>query len=170
MGGRITNVTFNITEDGITEVMESGGLSCTAKFRRMPDIEGTWKTVAMSGLSGYFEALGISKSLACEMEADMQEPKTVERLCTRKIKATGKSKFFPEVTVFTLGEEACLEIPSMGTMKMIFTENKDETLIVIKMGEHTISSKQKISGDFGVQEAYVDGCPMSTMKLIQVRQ
>jgi len=168
--GRIMTATINISEYGITEVVESGGLSCTIKLRRMPDIEGTWKAVATSGMQGYFEALGVDKSMASEFEADGKVPRTVERLCTRKMKVTGKSKFFPEVMVLTLGEEACLEIPSMGTMKMIYTENKDEILSVMKLGGHTISSKEKISGDFGVQEVCVDGCPMSTMKVVQVRQ
>lgn len=168
--GRVTNITVNISEWGVTEVVESSGVSCTIKFRRMPDIEGTWKAAAISGLEGYLEALGIPKSMLSEMETETRAPKTMERLGTRKLQMSGKSKLFPETIVYNIGEELCLELPSLGSMKMIQTENADEILTVMKLGSHTISAKDKISGDFRVQEASVDGCPMSTMKSVFVRE
>lgn len=59
-----------------------------------------------------------------------------------------------------------LSLSSQG----IATELKTTMMICIKLGPKTISIKEKISGDFMIQESDVDGCAASKMKVVMVRQ
>ena len=57
-------------------------------------------------------------------------------------------------------------LPSKG----IATELKTTMMICMKLGLKTITIKEKISGDFMIQERDVDGCAASKMKVVMVRQ
>ena len=54
--------------------------------------------------------------------------------------------------------------------KVIATELKTTMMICMKLGLKTITIKEKISGDFMIQECDVDGCAVSKMKVVMVRQ
>ena len=57
------------------------------------------------------------------------------------------------------------------TLQGIATEMKKTMMICMKLGTKTITIKEKISGDFMIQESDVDGCaPSSKMKVVMVRQ
>jgi len=51
----------------------------------------------------------------------------------------------------------------------IATEMKKTMMICMKLGTKTITIKEKISGDFMIQECEVDGCLASKMKVVMVR-
>ena len=46
---------------------------------------------------------------------------------------------------------------------------KKTMMICMKLGTKTITIKEKISGDFMIQECEVDGCAASKMKVVMVR-
>jgi hypothetical protein len=93
----------------------------------------------------------------------------IERLGCGKIRTKTDSKFFPKETVLKMGEQFEIEMPNLGTIRGIVTENKDTLMTCMKFSGKCINIKEKYSGDFVVQECEVDGCSASRMKVIQVR-
>ena len=106
------------------------------------------------------------------------------------------SKFFPGKLTMKIGEHWECEMPDLGkatvschdnilvvtlmatmlkilslrvSFQGIVTEMKKTMMICMKLGMKTITIKEKISGDFMIQECDVDGCAASKMKVVMVR-
>jgi len=68
-----------------------------------------------------------------------------------------------------IGEHWEFDMPDLGKATGIATEMKKTMMICMKLGTKTITIKEKISGDFMIQECEVDGCLASKMKVVMVR-
>ena len=101
------------------------------------------------------------------------------------------SKFIPGELTMKMGEHWECEMPDLGkatvscrdnifgdgnnvinievSFQGIVTEMKKTMMICMKLGVKTITIKEKISGDFMIQECDVDGCAASKMKVVMVR-
>merc|ERR1719222_1604548 len=80
------------------------------------------------------------------------------------------SKFLPAELTIKMGEPWDCDLPDLGKAAGIAKELKTTMMICMKLGLKTITIKEKISGDFMIQERDVDGCAASKMKVVMVLQ
>jgi len=167
--GKVWEMCINFTETGASETLTCGAVNAKVEYRRCPDLEGRWKVVSKEGEAQYLDACDVPEPMKSEMMASKDCFET-ERLSGGRIRTKTTSKFFPGEMVIKYDEEWEVEMPGIGTMKGVATQCKDTILVCMKIMGKTINAKEKISGDFMVQECEVDGIASSRMKIISVRQ
>jgi len=168
--GTIWEFTMSYNDLGFSVSVKAGGLEASEFYKRVPDMEGTWRVVTQCGMENYLSALGVTGSKATEMiTSTASDQFTIERQSEGKIKVVSNSKYFPQEVINKLGETYTLEMQGFGTIEGVMTELKDTILNVWKFGGKTIAITEKISGDFMVAEYVVDGHLGSTMKIIMTR-
>jgi len=168
-GGNIWEFTLNFNDLGFSVDVKAGGLEATEFYKRIPDIEGTWRTVSHYGMENYLSAFGVPDAMKEEMiRSTATEYFTLERHCDGKVKVQTNSKFFPEEMMMKVGETYTIET-ALGTTTGVMTELHDTVLHVFKFGGNTVSMTEKYSGNFIVSETMVNGNKSATMKAIMVR-
>jgi len=168
--GKVTEYTTSFTDCGVEFHMKIGALEGVQYYKRVTDIEGTWKGVAQCGIDGYLDCLGITGSQKAEMIADMaNEVFTEERIGGGKLRNVNNSKFMPNELVIKLDESYTMDMPGFGSIECVTTELGETFITVMKFNGKTIAMNQKISGDFMVVETCVDGNPASRFKAIYTR-
>jgi len=167
--GKIVEQEMKFTEFGATVLMTIAGITATINYKRCPDIEGTWKVVTKEGESGFLDACGEPEPMKREIMASRDCHEMV-RLGYGKILLKTNSKFLPAELTINMGEPWDCDLPDLGKATGIATELKTTMMICMKLGLKTITIKEKISGDFMIQECDVDGCAASKMKVVMVRQ
>jgi len=166
--GRIVEQELKFTEFGVTVLATIAGITATIHYKRCPDIEGTWKVVAKEGEFGFLDACGEPEPMKSEIMA-ARDCHEMMRLGYGKILLKTNSKFFPGELTMKIGEHWEFDMPDLGKATGIATEMKKTMMICMKLGTKTITIKEKISGDFMIQECEVDGCVASKMKVVMVR-
>eukprot|EP00090_Calanus_glacialis_P019700 TRINITY_DN3020_c0_g1_i1.p1 TRINITY_DN3020_c0_g1~~TRINITY_DN3020_c0_g1_i1.p1 ORF type:complete len:442 (+),score=134.66 TRINITY_DN3020_c0_g1_i1:166-1326(+) len=168
--GKTWEFTLNFNDWGFSCTVKSGGLEATECYKRVPDVEGTWRMVSHCGMENYLSAFGITGDLAAEMiTGSCSEYFTLERLSGGKFKSLTNSKWFPSEMIAKFGETYTMEIAGFGNVEGVMTELKDTILNVMKFKGKIIKITEKISGDFMVVESVVNGSAASTMKTIFAR-
>jgi len=168
-GGNIWEFTHNFNDLGFSVDVKAGGLEGTEFYKRIPDIEGTWRMVSHYGMENYLSAFGVSDSMMEDMiNSSAAEYWTLERHCDGKVKTKTNSKFFPEEMMIKAGESYTIET-ALGSTTGVMTELHDTVLHVFKFGGNTVSMTEKYSGNFIVSETVVNGNKSATMKAIMVR-
>merc|ERR1711902_432825 len=118
---------------GMSVHIKVGGLEGTEFYKRVADIEGTWRPVAHAGMEGYLRALGITGSMAEDMMNDTtSEYFTMQMMAGGKVKTQTNSKWLPSE-------------------------------MVMKFGGKKIAITEKVTGGFMISEYVVDGNKASTM-------
>ena len=147
-GGNIWEFTHNFNDLGFSVDVKAGGLEATEFYKRIPDIEGTWRVVSHYGMENYLSAFGVSDSMMEEMiHSTATEYFTIERYCDGKVKVKTNSKFFPEDTMIKAGEMYTIET-ALGSTTGVMTELHDTVLHVMRFGGNTVSMTEKYSGNF----------------------
>lgn len=168
--GKVTEWSMKFTETGMSVHIKMEGIEATECYKRVPDIEGTWRMVAQSGMENYLASLGVTGTQAVEMiSMSSTEYFTLEKLAGGKIRSLTNSKWFPSEMVIKMGETYTLDMPGFGSSEGLMTEAKDTILNVWKFQGKKITITEKISGDFMVAEYVVNGNKASTMKTIMTR-
>ena len=99
--------------------MKAGGLEASEFYKRVPDMEGTWRVVTQCGMENYLSALGVTGSKATEMiTSTASDQFTIERQSGGKIKVVTNSKYFPQEVINRLGETYTLEMQGFGTIEV----------------------------------------------------
>merc|ERR1712217_866754 len=160
---------WNISDKCI--VTKADGVEGTETYKRGCDLEGTWKPAAITGAEAHAEALGMTGAMKEQyLEGQMRETFTIERLVGGAMKITSDSPWLPGgVMVIKSGESYNLEIPGLGMTSGLGYEGCDEWIQTSKMMGKTVSNKEKITGDFMINEAVVDGCESSKQITIMTR-
>jgi len=167
--GKTWEFTLSFNEIGFAVHVKAGGLEANECWKRLPDIEGTWRMVAEAGIEQYMAAIGISSNQIEEIKARAGKDYFIlERLAGNKIRCTTNSKMMPPVTIIKVGETYTMET-EYGKVEGVYTELGNTVINVWRFNGKTIRITEKISGDFMVTEYVVDGNVGSTMKAIQVR-
>jgi len=163
------SMTFN--DRGVTINSKAGNVKCTETYKRMLNVVGTWRTVSCSGAEAHGAALGLTgAALQGYVDTRIGEMFTMERLVGGALKFNTNSTFFPAGDfIMKSGEQYSIDLPGMGKMTGIGHEGCDEWMQALKMNGKTISQYDKMSGDFLISTAIVDGCKASTMVSIMVR-
>jgi len=163
------NMTFN--ENGVFICVKMGATEASEVYKRVPDVEGTWRMVSQCGMGNYLESLGVTGSQKDLMIASSSgEYFTLERMSGGKIKALTNSKFYPAEMVFKMAETYTLDMQGgLGTITGISTEQKDTLMNVMKFNGKTVTINEVFSGDFMVADYVVDGCTASTLKVVSTR-
>merc|ERR1712088_739117 len=169
--GKVSEWSMTITDCGMNVHIKVGGLEAEETYKRVADVEGTWRPVAHSGMDSYLRCLGITGSLAEEMMSQTtSEYFTMELLTGGKVKTTTNSKWLPSEMVMKIGEAYCFEMPGMGKIEGVMTEiGADTFLNVMKFGGKKVAITEKITGGFMISEYVVDGNKASTMKIIMAK-
>jgi len=163
------NMAFN--DNGVAITAKMGATEASEVYKRVPDVEGTWRMVSQCGMENYLATLGVTGAQKDLMIASSaSEYFTMERQAGGKLKCFTNSKFYPSEMVFKMGETYTVDMQGgLGTIEGISTEQKDTMLNVMKFQGKTVTINEVISGDFMVAEYVVDGCAASTMKVILAR-
>merc|ERR1712179_764682 len=134
--GKVSEWSMTITDCGMNVHIKVGGLEAEETYKRVADVEGTWRPVAHSGMDSYLRCLGITGALAEEMMSNTcSEYFTMELLPGGKVKTTTNSKWLPAEMVMKIGEAYCFEMPGMGKIEGVMTEiGADTFLNVMKLG------------------------------------
>merc|ERR1712156_323062 len=168
--GKSYEWTVSFNDNGFSNCVKAGGLEATECYRRLPDIDGTWRMAAVTGMENYLAACGVTGDQAKQLIADAgQEYFTIERLPGGKMRSQTNSKWLPAELVVKIGETYSFEMAGLGRSEGVMTELDDTILHVMKFGGKTMRITEKISGDFMVSEYVVDGSRSSTMKTILAR-
>jgi len=169
--GKVSEWSMTITDCGMNVHIKVGGLEAEETYKRVADVEGTWRPVAHSGMDSYLRCLGITGSLAEEMMSQtVSEYFTMELLTGGKVKTTTNSKWLPSEMVMKIGEAYCFDMPGMGKIEGVMTEiGADTFLNVMKFGGKKVAITEKITGGFMISEYVVDGNKASTMKIIMAK-
>jgi len=169
--GQTLEIDTTFTNEGCYEkgVDKKTGKTFEICYSRGFDMEGKWKTVAVSNMNTYLEMLEIPEPMKTEI-LNERPTHCVCRLPGGLISVKSSSKMYPDYT-FKFGEEFSVDLPGgMGSFKGLVTEGKDEMISVMKFGNKTLSSKQRASGDFLITEVEVNGNMASRAKMIDVRE
>jgi len=170
--GKVYNYKMNFTDYGVEFHLKIGAIEGSLYWKRVADIEGTWKIVSHCGMDAYLECLGITGSLKTEMIAETgKEIFKVERLSGGKLrnKQLRNTKYFPNEVVCRLDESYTMELPGMGSIEAITTELGDTVISVMKFNGKSISMKQKVTGNFMLNESCVNGNRAFRSKTIYTR-
>jgi len=169
--GKVSEWMMTFTDCGMNVDIKVGGLEGSETYKRVADIEGTWRPVAHSGMESYLRCLGITGSMAEDiMSQTKSEYFTMEILTGKKVKIQTNSKMLPAEMVIKSGEAYCWDMPGMGKVEGVMTETgPDTSLNVMKFGGKKIAITEKVTGGFIINEYVVDGNKASTMKIIMAR-
>jgi len=169
--GAVSQWSITFTESGMGVDIKVGAVEASECYKRVADIEGTWRPVAHSGMENYLRCLGITGDMAEEMMSNTcSEYFTMELLPGGKVKTNTNSKHLPSEMVIKPGEAYCFDMPGMGKLEGVMTDlGGDCFLSVMKMGGKKISINEKVTGGFMISEYVVDGNKASTMKLIMAK-
>jgi len=169
--GRVTEQTMTVGERAITIKVKVEGVEATETLKRGCDIEGTWRPASVTGLEAHAEALGMTGAMKEQyIQNAMNETFTVERLVGGAMKITSDSAWLPGgVMVVRSGEQFTLEMPGLGVTTGLGYEGCDEWIQTSKMMGKTVSNKERITGDFMINEAIVDGCENTKQVTILTR-
>merc|ERR1711915_153282 len=168
--GKSYEWTVSFNDSGFSNCIKAGGLEATECYRRLPDMDGTWRVVAVTGMENYLAACGVIGEQAKQLIADTAgEYFTLERLPGGKMRSQTNSKWLPAELVIKIGETYSFDVPGFGRSEGVMTELNDTIINVMKFGGKTMRITEKISGDFMVSEYVVDGSRSSTMKTILAR-
>jgi hypothetical protein len=122
--GKLSEWSMKFTESGMSVHIKMGGLEATECYKRVPDIEGTWRMVAQSGMENYLACLGVTGTQAAEMiTMSSSEYFTLERMAGGKVRSLTNSKWFPSEMVIKMGETYTLEMPGFGSTEVIHIFN-----------------------------------------------
>jgi len=169
--GKVSEWMMTFTDCGMSVDIKVGGLEGSETYKRVADIEGTWRPVAHSGMESYLRCLGITGSMAEDIMSETKsEYFTMEILTGKKVKIQTNSKMLPAEMVIKSGEAYCWDMPGMGKVEGVMTETgPDTSLNVMKFGGKKIAITEKVTGGFIINEYVVDGNKASTMKIIMAR-
>jgi len=169
--GKVSEWMMTFTDCGMNVDIKVGGLEGSETYKRVADIEGTWRPVAHSGMESYLRCLGITGSMAEDIMSETKtEYFTMEILTGKKVKIQTNSKMLPAEMVIKSGEAYCWDMPGMGKVEGVMTETgPDTSLNVMKFGGKKIAITEKVTGGFIINEYVVDGNKASTMKIIMAR-
>jgi len=168
--GKVTEYSSNFTDYGVEFHMKIGALEGTQYYKRVADVEGCWKVVSHCGMDAYLECLGITGDQKTQMIAEMgNEVFSEERIGGGKLRNRNNSKFWPNEFIFKMDESYTIDMPGLGSIEAVTTELGETFITVMKFNGKTIATNQKITGDFMVVEACVDGNPASKFKAIYTR-
>jgi len=168
--GKVSEYSMKFSDTGVDFVSKMGGVEATEYYKRVPDVEGTWRMVAQIGMENYLACLGITGSQAADMiSRGSADYFTMSRQSGGKLKSLTNSKWFPAETVVKMGETYTLDMAGLGSIQVVMTEQKDTILHVMKFQGKKVAICEKITGDFMVTEHVVDGSKASTMKTIMAR-
>merc|ERR1712055_653636 len=91
--GKVSEWSMTITDCGMNVHIKVGGLEAEETYKRVADVEGTWRPVAHSGMESYLRCLGITGALAEEMMSQ-----TTSEYFTMELLTGGKVKTKPLVS------------------------------------------------------------------------
>jgi len=168
--GKVSEWSMTFTDCGMSVHIKVGGVEGTEFYKRVADIEGTWRPVAHAGMEGYLRALGITGSMAEDMMNETtSEYFTMQLMAGGKVKTQTNSKWLPSEMVLKAGEAYCFDMP-MGKIEGVMTELSGDTFLnVMKFGGKKIAITEKVTGGFMISEYVVDGNKASTMKIIMAK-
>ena len=157
---------MKFSDSSVEFVTKMGGVEATEWYKRVPDIEGTWRMVAQIGMENYLACLGITGSQAADMiSMSSTDYFTMSRQSGGKLKSLTNSKWFPAETVVKMGETYTLDVAGLGSIQVkqflncapliylaqgVMTEQKDTILHVMKFQGKKVAICEKITGDFMV--------------------
>jgi len=168
--GTIIDTTVVFSEDGAVLTQKCAGITATFHYRRMVDIQGTFRKVSSIGMEGYLDAVGIKEPLKSQI-IEANETSSCDMFGKKIRKTKSDSILMPAgEQTFAVGVENTMDIEGFGQVKLMYTEGKDSSLTVARFGGKTTVMKQKVSGDFVVMEAMVDGLNSSRAVTILVRE
>jgi len=167
--GKTWEMNWVFNDFGICISSKMAATEASEVYKRVPDIEGTWRMVTQCGMENFLDALGVTGAQKEDMIASSsKEYFTLEKMCGGNIKSSTNAKFYPSEMVIKIGETYTID-GGMGTAEAITTEQNNTLLNVMKFHGKIVTIKEYISGDFMVAEFVVDGSAASTMKKIMVR-
>jgi len=170
--GKIMEYTSTFSDRGVTFNSKAGGAESTEFYKRMADMEGSWKAVSCSGAEAMADALGMTGEVKkAYVDTRINEKHCIERLPGGLLQIKSDSQWLKDgVLVIKTGEEYTMDIPGMGKITGIGYEGCDSYTQASKIMGKTVSYNDKFSGNFAVREAMVDGCRSSTEVTIYVRE
>merc|ERR1719369_2496126 len=170
--GKVYNYTMSFTDCGVVFRLKMGAIEGSVNWKRVADIEGTWKIVTHFGMDAYLECLGVTGNLKMEMiEETEKEIFTIERMSGGKLrnKQLRNTKFFPNEVVCKMDESYTMDLPGMGSIEAVTTELGDTVFSVMKFSGKTITMNQKVTGHFMVNESCVNGNQTCKSKIVYTR-
>jgi len=168
--GAIIETMVVFSEDGAVMTQKFAGITATYYYRRMVDLQGTFKKVSSYGMEGYLDALGIKEPLKTQI-IEAEETHSCDMFGKKIRKTKSNTVLMPAgEQTWAVDVENTVDIEGFGPVKFIYTEGKDSSLTVMKFGGKNIVLKEKVSGDFVVMEAIVDGMNSSRAVIILVRE
>jgi len=173
--GRVIEYTYTFTKAGvcIVGVDKTSNLKSTSYMKRVDDFLGTWRTITASNEEGYFAAAGVPQSAMSEMMGK-KVTYNFARVSDDLWSLTSCDPMVPDLT-YRLGEEYSYVQPVPGlpgglSCKAVTTlQPCGGEMTVLKCENKVIVIKSKVTGDFAVMTAEVEGASGSTAKYIMLR-
>ena len=116
--GKTWEMNWVFNDFGICISSKMAATEASEVYKRVPDIEGTWRMVTQCGMENFLDALGVTGAQKEDMIASSsKEYFTLEKMCGGNIKSSTNAKFFPSEMVIKIGETYTID-GGMGTVEV----------------------------------------------------
>lgn len=168
--GKTWEYCMSFCDYGVSVAAKAGNVESSETYRRIPDVEGTWRFVSATGIDNYLACMGVTPSQADDLKSTFRtEYYTLERMSLGKVRVLTNSSWWPSEMVYKVGEAYTMDVKGFGKMEGIMTEMGNKIINVCKVAGKTITINETISGDFLVVDYVIDGNNASSMKAIMTR-
>jgi hypothetical protein len=129
----------------------------TITYKRLPDVVGSWKTIAMDNAEAIMKASGMTDEQAAQM---LEEKPTMvnEYVGKGRYKYSSNSAIFPDPIFWRSGEEFTFNIGGHSITE-IRNFTKTGEVCCIKMGGKNMIVKTKVGKNFCSMEETIEGEP-----------